>query len=46
MMMVDVDRGKADAAALALELEGKKANDEAIPRYEAIPAINLVDEDD
>jgi UMF1 family MFS transporter len=46
MMMVDVDRGKADAAALALELEGKKAKDEAIRRYEAIPAINLVDEDD
>jgi MFS transporter, UMF1 family len=46
MIIVDVDRGKADAAALALELEGKKAKDEPIRRYEAILAINLVDEED
>jgi UMF1 family MFS transporter len=46
MMMVDVDRGKADAAALALELEGKKAKDEPTRRNDAIPAVNLIDEDD
>ena len=45
MAMVDIDRGKADAAALALELEGKKAKDEPFRTHQAIPTINLIDED-
>jgi UMF1 family MFS transporter len=46
MVLVDVDRGKADAAALALELEGKNPKAEPIRGYEAIPAVNFIDEGD
>src|SRR2546423_15123643 len=42
MMMVDVDRGKSDAARLWRGLGGKKAKEEDIRRDRAIPAINPV----
>ena len=45
MMIVDIDRGKAEAAALALELEGKEIKDEPIRTHEAVPTINLIDEE-
>jgi hypothetical protein len=42
MLMVDVDRGKADAAAMSLELEGR-AKDQSSGTYTPIPTINPVE---
>lgn len=43
MLLVDVDRGKRDAAALADELDGRTKLDS--PRYGAVPSIHLADEE-
>lgn len=43
MLMVDVDRGRRDAAALADELEGRTKLDR--PRYGSVPTIHLADEE-
>src|ERR1700735_1809702 len=42
MLLVDVDRGKADAKRMALELEGKKRG-ELVGEYTAVPAVVLPD---
>ncbi|KAL1998754.1 hypothetical protein VTN02DRAFT_5631 [Thermoascus thermophilus] len=43
MLLVDVDRGKRDAAELAAELDGRpRENDQ---RYQVVPTIQLVDEE-
>ena len=42
MLLIDVDRGKADAAEMANELEGKAVLNASRMRYGAIPTINLV----
>jgi UMF1 family MFS transporter len=43
MMMVNVDRGKEDAAEMARELEGRKAMEGAAAAQRDIPTIQLVD---
>jgi UMF1 family MFS transporter len=43
MLLVDVDRGKADAIALAAELDGRQKTDDSA--YQSIPHIRLVDEE-
>ena len=45
MMLVDVDRGKTDAAALAFDLAGRNRKDEPPRSPEAVPTISLVDEE-
>lgn len=46
MMLVDVDRGKADAYRMALELEGHRKAQGNDTRYTAIPTIILSEEED
>ncbi|KAL1982549.1 hypothetical protein VTN96DRAFT_1206 [Rasamsonia emersonii] len=43
MLLVDVDRGKRDALALAAELEGRPTGNG--PGYQTVPTIQLVDEE-
>ncbi|KAL1962209.1 hypothetical protein VTN77DRAFT_9930 [Rasamsonia byssochlamydoides] len=43
MLLVDVDRGKRDALALAAELEGRPKGNR--PGYETLPTIQLIDEE-
>lgn len=42
MLLVDVDRGKADAIEMAAEFEGKGVVDASRSIYQAIPTIQLV----
>ncbi|KIV80831.1 hypothetical protein PV11_08307 [Exophiala sideris] len=46
MMLVDVDRGKADAYQMALELEGHQKDQGADARHTTIPTIVLSEEED
>ena len=45
MMLVDVDRGKNDAAALTLDLMGKQKIDDPSQSHDAVPTTTFVDEE-
>ena len=45
MLLVDVERGKAQASLMAGELEGKRSNDANDQTYASVPTLQLPNED-